>query len=126
MPDKPTQIQASVTKIKPVQIIPEQDVLLVIPAKSSTIQYHIAKLVPGSPEIIGSVGKGKTLDEKGNVIIPAIQGYPTIPATPDRYIVVESGSLEMDQTEWDAWQNQDDDAYRSSVVLKRLGLSVQK
>lgn len=124
MPAQAQQIQAIVNNIKPVQVIPEQDVLLVIPAKSATIQYVLAKLVPGSAEVPGVVGKGNVLDGSGKIVTPAIKGSPTIPAVPDSYIQVDSGTVEMTDSEWTAWDSQDDDSYRSSIVSKRLGLTI--
>lgn len=124
MPAQAQQIAAVINRIKPVQVIPEQDVLLVVPAKSSTIQYVLAKLVPGSAEIPGVVGNGNVLDASGKIVTPAVAGSPTIPAVPDSYIQVDSGTIEMDEAAWAAWKNQDDDSYRSDYAAKRLGLTI--
>lgn len=124
MSQAPTQINAVVSKIKPVQLVPEQDVLLVVPSKSAVVQYYVAKLVPGSPAIPGIVGVGKTLDEKGNVVSPAVEGKPAVPAVPDSYIVVDQGTIALSDLEWDGWTTQDDEKYLVSIVSKRLGVTV--
>lgn len=124
MPAQNQQIAAVVNSISPVQLVPVQDTLLVIPAKSATIQYHVAKIVPGSPEVPGKVGVGRTLDASGKEVAPAVEGYPAIPAVPDSFIVVDSGTVEMTELEWAAYLTQDDDLYRSQIAAKRLGLTI--
>lgn len=124
MSDQPQQINAVVHKITPVQLKPTQDVLLVVPAKSSTISFYVAKIIPGSAAIPGIVGCGKVLDANNKVITPAIEGRAAVAAVPDSFIVVESGSVEMDESEWNSFLTQDDDDYRASIVAKRIGLEL--
>lgn len=127
MPEQTINIQA--TLIQPVQLKPECDILVVQQGRSSTIQYSVGKLIPGTPsvpEIPGKVGRGKIVDDKGNTVSPAIDGYPVtpaVPAVPDSFEIVDSGMVEMSDDEWNAFLTQDDSDYRTSVVAGRLGFT---
>ncbi len=130
MPDQPQSIPVNLFAIAPVQLKPVADMLLVVPARSSTIQYILGKLIPGTPaipEVPGIVGRGKILDDKGNVVSPAIEGKPATPkvaAVPDDINQIDSGSIEMSDDEWNGWKDQDDAAYRATIVAARLGLTL--
>lgn len=127
MSEQTINIQA--TLIQPVQLKPECDILVVQPGRSSTIQYSVGKLIPGTPsvlEIPGKVGRGKIVDDKGNTVINAIDGYPVtpaVPAVPDSLEIVDSGVIEMTDAEWTSFTTQDDNEYRTGVVAQRLGLT---
>jgi hypothetical protein len=55
---------------------------------------------------------------------PATPAVPAVPAVPDSITIVVQDTVEMTDAEWNAWSGAaDDDAYRTSVVLKRLGLT---
>lgn len=131
MPNQPQSINVTPFAIAPVQLKPEADILLVVPARSSTINYALGKRIPGTPEIPevpGIVGRGKILDKDGNVASPAIDGKPAIPAVPavpDSAIPIDSGTIEMTDDEWNAWKDQEDTAYRANVVASRLGLTLK-
>ena len=129
MSSQPQSINVTSVGIVPIQIKPACDILLVVPGRTSTIQYLLGQRIPGSPgtpAIPGVVGCGAVLDAKGNVVTPAINGKPAIPevpAVPDQVIPVDQGTIEMTDSEWTAWTNQDDNTYRTSIVAARLGLT---
>ncbi len=130
MPSEPQSISVQSVRIAPVEVKPQADILLIVPDRSAKINWVVGKLIPGTPEVPmvpGIVGKGKVLDDKGNVITPAIEGKPAIPAVPavpDSIIQVDSGTIEMTDDEWNNWKDQDDLAYRSAIVAKRLGWTI--
>ena len=116
-------INASGVLIKPVQLKPQADILLVVPAHSSSISYVVGKLIPGTP---AKLGKGATL-ESGTPGAPDYQPY--VPAVngvafaPDSIMPLDQGTIEMTDAEWAAWNDQPDNEYRTSVVAARLGLT---
>lgn len=130
MPDQPQSISVQSVRIAPVEVKPKGDILLIAPARSATINYVVGQLVPGTQEIPmvpGIVGRGKIIDDKGAIISPAIDGkaaIPAVPAIPDFVIQVDSGTIDMTDDEWNDWKDQDDLAYRSSIVAKRLGWTI--
>lgn len=130
MPEEKQTISVQSVRISSVQVKPSADILLIVPDRSAKISYVVGKLIPGAPEVpmvSGIVGRGKVLDDRGNVVTPAIEGKPAIPAVPaipDSIIQVDSGAIEMTDDEWKAWKDQDDLAYRSAVVAKRLGWTI--
>lgn len=136
MSEQTRTINASATRIVPIQLKPPADILIVVPGRTSTINYAVGQFIPGipgKPEIPGKVGRGQIL-ESGTPgqpgyqpYAPAIQGSPTIPAlpaVPDSIAVIDQGSIEMTDSEWAAWGNNNDDEYRTAVVAARLGVKV--
>ena len=130
MSQEPQSITVQSVRIVPVEVKPKGDILLIVPDRSAKISYIVGKLVPGTPEVPavpGVIGRGNVLDSDGNVVIPAAAGkpaIPAIPAVPDSIIQVDSGTVEMTDDEWAAWLDQDDLAYRSTIVAKRLGWTI--
>lgn len=137
MSDQSQTISYAFTRIELIQLKPVQDIVLVIPAKSGTIQYIVGKLIPGKPEIpaVATIpGRGQILESgtKGQPnyqpYVPAIDsiiGTPAVSAVPDAVTPVVQGTIEMTDAEWNAWGTQDDDTYRTSIVVARLGLTIK-
>lgn len=135
MPEQTQTINASATRIVPIQLKPPADILIVVPGRTSTINYAVGQLIPGipgKPEIPGKVGRGQILEsgQPGQPgyqpYVPAILGSPTIPAVPpvqDSIAIIDQGSIEMTDAEWDAWDTKNDNEYRTAIVAARLGLT---
>lgn len=138
MSEQPQSISVTPFNISPVQLKPTQNLLLIVPDRSSKINFVVGQLVPGKPEVPavpGVVGCGQILESgtKGQPgyqpFVPAIAGSPTIPAIPailDSIIPVEQGTIEMTDEEWAGWTLQDDNTYRAAIVASRLSLSILK
>jgi hypothetical protein len=137
MSEQPQSINVTPFAIAPVQMKPVADTLLVVPDRSSKINYVIGRLVPGTPAIPavpGKVGRGQILESgtpgtpNYQPYVPAVEGYPevaAVPAVPDKIITIESGTVEMTDDEWNAWGKQDDATYRAGIVAGRLNLSIK-
>lgn len=137
MSDQPQTISVAFARINPVQVKPVADVLIVVPDRSSKIQYTIGKFVEGKvavPAVATVPGRGAIL-ESGTKGSPGYQPYvppvtpilgtPEVPAVQDSVLPVDSGTVEMTDDEWNSWPaGSNDTDYRFTIVAKRLNLTL--
>lgn len=123
MSSTPQTISVDSKRIVPIQLKPVADILLVVPGRSSRIDYCVGKFIPGKPEVPGK----PAVPQKSGPGLPGYVPYQppvlAIPAVPDTVIPIEQGSIDMTDEEWDAWGDGDDVSYRASIVASRLGLT---